>query len=303
MFTKEIGKSLYLIDLSTRKFRNLIASYVLKGEKTMIVETGPTSSVPALLSGIEELYVEPQDVDYVALTHIHIDHGGGAGTLLRTLPNAKIIVHPKGAPHLVNPSKLWSASQKTLGKVAELFGKPESVPEDRVLTASDGTMYDLGKGLQVKAVGAPGHASHNMGFYERLNEAFFPGDAAGAYLREFDAVFPTTPPPFRPDIALASLDKIIRLNPKLLCYSHFGEANDAVLRLRNYQVQIRQWLFLVEEGLKRGDSDEKIMEIILGEDKTIREVVIFLRRNPMHRKALIENSVRGFIEFARNPQI
>ena len=179
LFTKEIGKSLYLIDLSTRKFRNLIASYVLKGEKTMIVETGPTSSVPALLSGIEELYVEPQDVDYVALTHIHIDHGGGAGTLLRTLPNAKIIVHPKGAPHLVNPLELWSASQKTLGKVAELFGKPESVPEDRVLTASDGTIYDLGKGLQVKAIEAPGHASHNMGFYERLNEAFFPGDAAG----------------------------------------------------------------------------------------------------------------------------
>ena len=122
MHTKEIGKNLYRIDLSTRKFKKLATSYVLKGEKIMIVETGPTATIPSLTSGIEELNINPEDVVYVAFTHIHIDHGGGAGTLLKTLPNARVIVHPKGAPHLVNSSKLWSASQKTLGIVAEIFG-------------------------------------------------------------------------------------------------------------------------------------------------------------------------------------
>jgi glyoxylase-like metal-dependent hydrolase (beta-lactamase superfamily II) len=242
--TKQIGTNLFLIDLQTGGFKNLIASYVLKGEKTLVLETGPTSSIPNLLSGLKELEIKLDDVAYVALTHIHIDHAGGAGTLLKNLPTAKVIVHPKGAPHLSDPAKLWSASQKTLGAVAEMFGKPEPILAEKIVSASDGEVFDLGGNLKLKALEAPGHASHNMGFYEALNEAVFPGDGAGAYLREFGAVFPTTPPPFRPDISLVSLDKMISLGPKLLCYSHFGEVSDAVRRLRDYQVQIRRWLML-----------------------------------------------------------
>ena len=303
MHTKQVGIHLSLIDLQTGGFRNLIGSYVLKGEKTLIVETGPTSSIPNLLDGFRELQINPKDVAYVAVTHVHIDHSGGAGTLLKSLPNAQVIVHPKGAAHLVDPAKLWLASQTTLGAVAEMFGKPEPVPEDRIIASSDGMVFDLGGDLKLQTFKAPGHAAHNMGFYESLNEAIFPGDAAGAYLQEFGTVFPTTPPPFRPDVALASLEKMIRLNPKLLCYSHFGEAEDAVRHLRDYQVQIRRWLLLVQEGLKQGESDEEIMERVLREDETILDVVSMLRANPVHRKTLIENSVQGFIEFARNPQI
>jgi glyoxylase-like metal-dependent hydrolase (beta-lactamase superfamily II) len=303
MHTKQVGTQLFLIDLQTGGFRNLIGSYVLKGEKTLIVETGPTSSIPNLLRGLRELQVNSKDVAYVAVTHVHIDHSGGAGILLKNLPNAQVIVHPKGAAHLVDPAKLWLASQKTLGGFADMFGKPEPVPEDRIIAASDGMVFDLGEDLKLQALEAPGHAAHNMGFYDSLNGAIFPGDSAGAYLQEFNTVFPTTPPPFRPDVALASLEKIIRLKPKLVCYSHFGEAEDAVRRLRDYQVQIRRWTLLVQEGLKQGELDEEIRERVLREDETIREVVPMLRANPVHRKTLIENSVQGFIEFARNLQI
>ncbi len=303
MLIKQVGTQLSLIDLQTGGFQNLIGSYVLKGEKTLIVETGPTSSIPNLLAGLRELQVDPKDVSYVAVTHVHIDHSGGAGTLLKSLPNAKLIVHPKGAVHLVDPAKLWQASQKTLGAFAEIFGKPEPVPEDRIIASSDGMVFDLGGDLKLQALKAPGHAAHHMGFYDLLNEAIFPGDGAGAYLREFGTVFPTTPPPFRPDVALASLDKMIRLNPKLICYSHFGEAEDAVRHLRDYQVQIRRWLLLVQDGLNKGESDEEIRERVLREDETIRNVVSWLRANPVHQKTLTENSVQGFIEFVRNPQI
>ena len=296
-------KNLFLIDLQTGGFENLIASYVLKGEKTLIVETGPTSSIPNLLAGLRELDVEPRSVAFVALSHVHVDHGGGVGTLLKSLPNAQVIVHSKGAPHLADPSKLWPASQKTLGAVADMFGRPEPVALERVVLASEGMMFDLGGNLKVKAVETPGHASHNIGYYEFLNGVIFPGDAAGAYLREFDTVFPTTPPPFRPDIALISLDKMIRLSPRIVCYSHFGEASDAVRRLRNYEVQIKRWLHLVEEGLRRGESDDEIRETVLCGDETIQKIVPMLRSNPVHRKTLIENSVQGFINFAKNPQI
>lgn len=303
MHAKQIGKNLFLIDLETGGFKNLIASYVLKAKRTLIVETGPTSSVPNLLSGLKELDINPDDVDYVALSHIHIDHGGGIGTLLKKLPNAKVIVHSKGVPHLIDPVKLWAASQETLGFVAEIFGKPEPVPEDRIIVAEEGMIFDAGEGAKLKTLETAGHASHNLSFYEPQNQGVFPGDSAGAYLVEFDTVFPTTPPPFRPDIALISLDKLISLNPQFLYYTHFGKASDAIKRLRSYQVQIKRWLNIVEESLEHGENAETIRERIFTQDETIREVVPKLKANPVHRKTLIDNSVRGFIEFAKNPRI
>jgi glyoxylase-like metal-dependent hydrolase (beta-lactamase superfamily II) len=302
MHTRDIGENLSLIDLETCGYKNLIASYVLKGEKTLIVETGPTSSVPNLLAGLDELNVHPEDVAYVAVSHIHIDHAGGAGTLLKKLPNAKVIVHSKGVSHLIDPTRLWLASKQTLGDVAEMFGKPEPMPEDRIIAASEGWTLDLGKELKLRAVEAPGHASHNVAYYEEHSGGVFPGDGAGAYLPEFGAVFPTTPPPFRPDIAMVSLDKLIHLNPKFLYYSHFGNASDAVKRLRDYEVQIKTWLGTVQEDLKRGEKPEAINEHIFREDETISGAVPTLKKNLIHKKTLIENSVRGFIEFAQNPR-
>ena len=301
--TTQIGTNLFLIDLQTGGFKNLIASYVMKGEETIIVETGPTTSIPNLLAGLRELEVKRDDVAYIALSHVHIDHGGGAGTILRQLPNAKVIVHPKGAPHLKDPAKLWAASKETLGFVAEMFGEPEAVPADRIIETEKDMTFDGGAGVKLEALETSGHASHNLSFYEPLNEGVFPGDSAGAYFGEFNAVFPTTPPPFRPDIALISLDKLMSFNPKFLYYSHFGEAAHAVKRLRNYQVQIKHWLNIVEESLKRGENAEAISERIFEEDETIREVLPKLRADPIQRKTLVENSVRGFIEFAQNPQI
>jgi glyoxylase-like metal-dependent hydrolase (beta-lactamase superfamily II) len=303
MHTKRIGENLFLVDLETGGFKHLIASYVLKGKKAIIVETGPTSSIPKLLSGLKELEVKAEDVAYVAITHVHVDHAGGVGTLLKRLPNAKVIVHSKGAVHLTDPAKLWKATQTVLGDVAKMFGEPEPVPEERILVASEGMSVDVGDGVKLKAVEAPGHASHNLSYYEDLNEGLFPGDAAGAYLSEFDTVFPTTPPPFRPDIALVSLDKLISLNPKVLYYSHFGKASDAVKRLRNYIIQIKLWTNIAQEGVKKGETAEAIREKILREDETIREVAKMLKKNTIHRKTLIENSTQGFIDFARQPQI
>ncbi len=303
MHTKQIGEDLFVIDLQTGGFKNLIASYVLKGEKVFIVETGPTSSISNLLLGLMELDVKPEKVVFVALSHVHLDHAGGIGSLLRYLPNAKVVVHSKGALHLQDPSKLWAASKQTLGPVAEMFGEPEPVPEERIVVASEGEVFDAGKGLKLQVVESSGHASHSLSFYEPLNQGMFTGDSAGAYLPEFGVVFPTTPPPFRPDFALISLDKLISFNPKVLYYSHFGIGTDGVQRLRGYQVQIRRWLSIVEEGLRRGEGREEISERVFREDETITAAVPALKANAVHRKTLIENSVRGFIDFAQNPQI
>jgi glyoxylase-like metal-dependent hydrolase (beta-lactamase superfamily II) len=301
LHTKQIGENLFLIDLETGGFKNLIASYVLKGAKTIIVETGPTSSVPNLLSGLKEIGVKAEDVAYVALSHVHLDHGGGAGTLLKSLPNAKVIVHPRGAPHLLNPEKLWLQSQKVLGRVAEIYGKPEPVPEDKIIVATEGMTIDAGNNMQLKVVETLGHAAHNLSYSEPLNNGVFTGDAAGIYLSEFDVVIPTTPPPFRLDIALASLTKLISLNPAFLYYSHFGKASDAVQRLKGYAAQIQLWASIAVEGVKNGHSTETIRDRILTEDTAMRQIGSYLKEHPIYMKTAVGNSVQGFIDFAAKP--
>jgi glyoxylase-like metal-dependent hydrolase (beta-lactamase superfamily II) len=298
MHTEEIGENLFLIDLETGGFKNLIASYVLKGNKTIIVETGPSSSISNLLSGLKQLNVKPEDVAYVAISHVHIDHGGGAGALMKFLPNAKLIVHPRGAPHLVNPERLWLQSKEVLGKVAEVYGVPEPVPEDRIVMAADGMVFDAGNKVKLMVMETLGHASHHLSYYESLNGGTFPGDAAGVYLREFDAVIPTAPSPFHLDAALASLDKLVSLNPSALYYSHFGKASDAVNRLQNYALQIKLWANIAEEGIKSKQNPDTIRERILAGDEVMRRIAPFLRLHPIFMKTAIENSVQGFIDFA-----
>ena len=265
----------------------------------MIVETGPASSVAHLLSGLEELNVKLEDVAYVAVSHVHLDHGGGAGVLLKSLPNAKVIVHPKGAAHLVNPEKLWLQSREVLGDVAEIYGAPEPVPKNRIIAATDGMTFDAGSCGKLKVVETLGHASHHLSFYSSLHKGIFPGDAAGIYLRRYDVVVPTTPPPFRLDSSLASLEKLESLNPEVLYYSHFGKASEAAKHLRGYAKQIRMWAEIAGEGIRNKQSVDAIKERILAEDEAMRKIASFLAANPILMRTAVENSVQGFVEFAK----
>ena len=301
MHTKEIGKNLFLIDLETGGLKNLICSYVIKGKKTILVESGPTSSVPKLLSGLKELDVQLEDIDYVAVTHVHLDHGGGAGSLLKFLPNAKVLVHPRGMPHLVNPERLWPSSQEVLGFVSEIFGKPEPVPKERIIALSEGS-FDLDDGGKLKVIETLGHASHNLSFHESFNGGVFPGDAAGMYFPEFDVVMPTTPPPFHLGMALESVDKIIRLKPTVLYYSHFGKASNAIERLRNYKLQLELWDKIAQEGVKENHSLDEICERILAEDKVMNQLSSYLKSHRIYFRTALLNSVQGFIDYAKKKQ-
>ncbi|MBT0158751.1 MBL fold metallo-hydrolase [Candidatus Bathyarchaeota archaeon A05DMB-2] len=302
MHTKQVGEHIFLIDLETGGFKNLIASYVLKGTKIIIVETGPTSSIPNLLLGLKELNVALDEVAYVAISHVHIDHGGGVGTLLKSLPNAKVIVHPRGTAHLVDPTKLWLQSKQVLGQVADIYGAPEPVPENRIIAAEDGFAINAGNNLHLEAIETLGHASHNLSYHESLNEAIFPGDAAGMYISEFDVVVPTTPPPFHLDVALQSLDKLASFKPQVLYYSHFGKASDGVKRLQDYALQIKRWGEIAEEGVRKGQNAYIITERILREDEVMRKAASFFKPHPVLMKTAIENSVQGFIDYAEKSQ-
>ena len=291
-----------MVELETGGFKNLICSYVIKGRKPFLVESGPANSIQNLLTALEQLDLKFDEVEFVAITHVHLDHGGGVGTLLKSLPNAKVIVHPRGMPHLIDPERLWPSSRKVLGFVSDIFGKPEPVPKDRVIPVTEGS-FDLGCGAKLTVFETIGHASHNLSFQESFNGGVFPGDAAGTYLPEFDVVVPTTPPPFYLDAALASLDKLISLKPTVLYFSHFGKALNAKQRLEDYKIQLQLWAEIAEEGVKKNWSFEQIRDRIIVEDNVMGLIKDFVMSHQIYSKTVLENCVRGFMEFAKQKQI
>jgi glyoxylase-like metal-dependent hydrolase (beta-lactamase superfamily II) len=297
MHVRKIEEHIYLVDVETAGIKNFVASYILQGKQIAIVETGPTSSIPNLLSGLNELNVKLGDVAYVAVSHIHLDHGGGVGTLLKHLPKAKVVVHQRGAPHLVNPEKLWQQSKEVLGNIIEMYGEPEPVPAERIIAATDGMDFEIGNNIKLKVVETLGHASHHLSYYETLSEGIFPGDAAGIYLNEIGVVVPTTPSPFRLDIALRSLDKLISFKPKALYYSHFGKGSNGVERLQAYAKQLKLWAKIAKQGIENKESVELISKRILKTDSTIQKAVEQLKNHPILSETVLNESVRGFVDF------
>lgn len=299
MRTTKIEDHIHLIDAETAGIKNFIASYVLKGKQVAIVETGPTSSIPNVLSGLKELRVKLEDVAFVAISHIHLDHGGGVGTLLKHLPEAKVIVHPRGAPHLANPEKLWQQSKEVLGSITDLYGEPEPVPADRIVSAADSQVFDIGNGVRLQALETLGHASHHLSYYEMLSGGVFPGDAAGIYLNEIGVVVPTTPPPFRMDIALASLSRLIALKPKALFYSHFGRASDATEKLNAYAQQLELWAGIARKGIRDGEDLKTIGRKIVEGDKAISKALEHISVHPILGETVLSESVLGVVDFVR----
>jgi glyoxylase-like metal-dependent hydrolase (beta-lactamase superfamily II) len=294
-----LEEHIHLIDVETGGIENFIASYVLKGKHAAIIETGPTSSVPNLLAGLSQLNVDLNEVAYVAVTHIHLDHGGGVGTLLKSLPNAKVIVHPAGAPHLANPQKLWKQSVEVQGnQIADLYHAPEPVPAERIVSVTDGMNFDLGNSVEFRVVETLGHASHHQSYYETKSRGLFPGDAAGIYFSSLDVVVPTTPAPFRLDVALASLDKLANLGPKALYYSHFGKASDAIGKLQAYAQQLRLWVAIAENGFKNHQDFDAIRDEIVKRDESIRKVMELVKDHPILKTTVLNNSVQGVLKYA-----
>ena len=299
MHATRLDDHVYLIDVETGGIENFIASYVLKGKQAAIIETGPTSSIPNLIAGLKTLKVGLDDVAYVAVTHIHLDHGGGVGTVLKSLPNAKVIVHPVGAPHLVNPQKLWQQSVEVQGKqIADLYHAPEPVPAERIVPIADGMPFDLGNSVSFRVVETLGHASHHQSYYEPLAGKLFPGDSAGIYLRQLDVVVPTIPAPFRLDEALASLEKLVSLNPSALCYSHFGMATSAVEHLKAYAQQLKLWVSIADKGVRNNQAFEVIRDKIVETDSAISRALELMKAHPILGMTVLNNSVWGAIRYA-----
>ena len=197
--------------------------------RVAFVDTGTFHSVPHLLAALEAARLPADAVDYILLTHIHLDHAGGAGRLAAALPRATVLVHPRGAAHLREPAKLIAATREVYGDelFERLYGDIVPVPGERILAAEDGCELQLG-GHTLEIMHTPGHALHHLCIVDRDGGAVFAGDTFGVSYRELDTaagefIFATTTPSqFDPDQLHASVDRILRLRPRAVYLTHYG---------------------------------------------------------------------------------
>ncbi len=288
----QVSPSIRLIDLDPFVgYRRFIGGYLVCGEeKKAVIETGPTAAVPNLLAALDDLGVARDEIDYLLLTHIHIDHGGGVGAAARAMPNARVVVHERGRRHLVDPTRLWQASIDTLGDLARRYGEIEAVPGERIIDAGDGMEIDLG-GVVLETLLTPGHAPHHLSVYCRPDDVLVAGEAAGCLCDGRPR--PATPPPFRMEVSLASLDRLIALAPDKICFGHFGCHDDAVTRMKTARQQLVTWYETINAAAAAGKEPVEILARLREEDSAL-DFLDGLDEATFEREhSLLFNTIRG----------
>ncbi len=293
MTVTHVKGSVYMIDAVYHGVSGVLGTYVVKGERALVIDPGPTASNPAVTEGLKQLGVDAETVAYIALTHIHLDHAGGSWRLLEQFPKAELYVHPRGSNHMVDPSQLEAAARDLFGDRVEGYGEIRGVPAGRLRESKDGDVLDLGE-VSIQVVWTPGHASHHQSYYVSEDRVAILGDAGGFYLPESGAIMPTTPPPFNPPKAVESLDRLIALDPDVVCYGHFGFAGDGVGKLESHKWQILLWSRIVEECMEEGLELEEIYQRIISEDPMAKKAGEFSAER-RERSSLI--NLIGFVEY------
>ncbi|MDD4237000.1 MAG: MBL fold metallo-hydrolase [Desulfotomaculaceae bacterium] len=236
-----LGENIYQVDVNYQGESERTSSYIILAEKVAIFETGATPGISRLVEATKSLGVSPEQLAYIIVSHIHLDHSGGAGALVREFPNARVLVHPRGAKHLIDPSRLINAARQLYGASFDvLFGDVYPVPEERVHSPEDGETLDLGSGRILTIYHTPGHARHHMVLHDPASRGIFSGDCLGGHYPLLSRligrpyVLPITPPSeFDPAAFMETFGRLAGLNLENIYFTHFGKvagASDVITR-------------------------------------------------------------------------
>ncbi len=247
ILTSDLGHDVFAIDTQMSGYPGITSAYLVRGDRPCLIETGTASSADVVSDALYSLGVGPADLATVVVTHIHLDHAGGVGTLAARFPGAEVVVHERGARHLVDPERLMSSARRVFGRVLDdVFGVLLPTDAARVRALGDVGAVDLGGGRSLEAFHAPGHAQHHVGLVDSASGDLYVGDAAGVYIPETQDMRPATPPPdFDLDLALASLGRFRAIAPQRLLFSHFGPVLDVEAALGRAEEELLLWVELV----------------------------------------------------------
>jgi glyoxylase-like metal-dependent hydrolase (beta-lactamase superfamily II) len=267
--TGQASDGIEVIDLRFMETPGVIASFVLPGEGGLtLIETGPATTLGHLEAGLRAAGHDLSDIERIIVTHIHLDHSGGAGTIMREHPRIRLGVHPIGAPHLVDPARLLSSAARVYGDdLGRLFGDVVGVPADRIDPLSDGEIVTSG-GRSLRVLFTPGHASHHVAILDEATGTLFAGDAAGARVPGADLVVPTTTPPeLDPEAWAGSLDTIREAGPKRLALTHFGIHDDVDTHLDRLSAELDVTIGLARETLTGGGDIDALAKRLLDRER------------------------------------
>ncbi len=233
------------------------------------IDCGTTFSVPRMLAALSDAGLTPADVDWLILTHVHLDHAGGAGALLTQLPNAQLVVHPRGARHMIDPSQLWAGASAVYGEAVmeQTYGRLTPVPAARVMEAHDNGVIDLA-GRPLRCLATPGHAKHHIAIYDEQANVCFTGDVFGLSYRDFDTaagafILPTTSPvQFDPVALHASIDRLLALHPQAMYPTHYGRIEGVERLAADLHLQIDAMVELAHAADGKPDRHERLVNTL-----------------------------------------
>ncbi|ROR34532.1 MBL fold metallo-hydrolase [Inmirania thermothiophila] len=269
----EVAEGIHCIDTGFLGREGLAASYLLlRGGRAAFVETGTTHAVPCLLAALEALGLGRDRVDYVIVTHVHLDHAGGAGALMTHLPAARLVVHPRGARHLIDPARLVAGATAVYGEAAMArdYGEVVAVPAERVVEAGDGFQLTLG-GATLRFLDTPGHARHHFCVLDEATGGLFAGDTGGMSLRALDGprgpfvYLPSAPVQFDPEAWHATLERLAALGPRMLLLTHFGRIDAVGRAFATLHAEIDRYVAIARACPHAGDAAQAWLEARLRE--------------------------------------
>ncbi len=261
MVVQELGDGRLLVDLGFQDLEGVIGSYLLPEEEGWaLVEVGPTTCDTALLKGLREAGVEPREVRDVVVTHIHLDHAGGAGLLADHLPRATFHIHEAGVPHMIDPRKLQESARRAWGPASDqLWGEIRPLAPARIHPVKGGERIPLAHGGALEVIAAPGHARHHIALFDVKARTVFTGDGAGVLVPGARHIRPAVPPPDL-DIGqlLGSLKAMDAVHPEKLAFSHYGVFDHAHERLEEAGKAVERWRDVALEAARKSPTVENV---------------------------------------------
>ena len=253
---QQIAPGIHQIDTLLGGMDRMTAGFLIEGEQPAIVETGSQTSAGTVNQALHDAGLGPDDLRWIVVTHIHLDHAGAVGEVAAAFPNATVVVHEKGARHLLDPTRLIDSAARVYGRLLDdLYGRMTAVPGDRLIAAQDGHRLDVGGGRTLVMVDSPGHAKHHHAVLDEHTGTLLVGDAVGVQLPDIGVLRPATPPPdFDLEQATASLRRFRQLQPQQVVLTHYGPVPDAEATLVAAEELLHRWVAVADRVMREAED-------------------------------------------------
>jgi len=260
----DLGDSLYMIDAGMHDEPERLACYLFDTPNRVLIECGPSNVLPNLVAALDSIGID--EIAAMVVTHIHLDHAGGAGHFAERYPAAQIGVHAAGSRHLVDPTRLWDSAERiyTPAGMQSLWGPMHPVPEDRLLVLEEGSTISLGAGRRLDVMYTPGHARHHIVFSEEVSGGMFVGDSVGIAFPHGHMVQPVTPPPdFDEPLVVEQLRRMAARHPGFVGFAHYGVTSDVARVFEQAEGRLGEWVAFVESLEDAPDGVDRLREWVL----------------------------------------